>query len=144
MPVLEPCPGCQRHVRSDEQQCPFCGVAVAAHMATQRPRTMPRARLSRAALFAFGIGAVGTPLLACNGDDDDNNADGGQAGDGDQDHDAGGGGIQPVYGVPPGDGDGSGDGELLDAGMVGGDGDGFDGGWGIPIYGAAPMVVEKK
>jgi hypothetical protein len=152
MPALEPCPGCQRHVRTDEHNCPFCGMAVADHMARQKPRAIPRVRLGRAALFAFGVSTASAPLLACNGDDDDNGADAGSggdgdsAGDGDQSQDAGGGGIQPVYGVPPGDGDGSGDGDgdLPDAGMVGGDGDDFDGGWGIPIYGAAPNVIEKK
>jgi hypothetical protein len=55
---LRPCPGCARHVRVDEGGCPFCSEALTDEFrAGARPQG-PGARLSRAALFAFGTGTL--------------------------------------------------------------------------------------
>jgi len=52
------CPGCGRHVKSDETACPFCQVALAslpASVACQGPCSGHRSpRLGRAALMAAG------------------------------------------------------------------------------------------
>lgn len=105
---LTPCSACSRHVRVDADACPFCGAAVAA----TEPRSMPRGRLTRAAVFA-----AGTALAAaggCGGSEtasDDQEYDttgggdtgGGSAGGGgdsydddDPDHD-----VAMPYGAPP-------------------------------------------
>jgi hypothetical protein len=47
------CPACARHVRAHEPVCPFCAGALPV----ERPEPLapaPGARLSRAAIFAFG------------------------------------------------------------------------------------------
>jgi hypothetical protein len=54
------CPGCQRHVRSEETNCPFCQ----ATLAPTRPCAggcsgSSPARLARAALIAAAAGALG-------------------------------------------------------------------------------------
>jgi len=55
---LRPCPSCARHVRVNEGGCPFCGESLSDEFrAAPRPRG-PGARLSRAALFAFGSGTL--------------------------------------------------------------------------------------
>jgi hypothetical protein len=65
MSELAPCPECQRHVRTSETRCPFCGEAVSlAHLP---PHPLPGRRLGRAATFAFGATVVGaTALVACS------------------------------------------------------------------------------
>jgi hypothetical protein len=60
MSSLVPCPGCDRHVRSDETTCPFCQAALAP----TRPCVggcsgPPAARLARAALVAAGAALLG-------------------------------------------------------------------------------------
>ena len=56
---LRPCPGCSRHARLTEDACPFCGEQF-DHVFRDAPRPLaPSPRLSRAALFALGSGAVG-------------------------------------------------------------------------------------
>lgn len=55
------CTGCQRHVRSDETSCPFCGAGVVAPPPGP-PRTI--GRLGRAALFAFGA-TLGATTAGC-------------------------------------------------------------------------------
>jgi hypothetical protein len=70
---LTPCPACARHLRANEQACPFCGVSLGAFFyAAPAPASAPPARrLSRAALFAFGAGAaLGIPIstVDCVGD----------------------------------------------------------------------------
>ncbi len=47
---LVPCEGCQRHVRSDEGRCPFCGATVRGDSPAP---VLPDRPLSRAALFVF-------------------------------------------------------------------------------------------
>jgi hypothetical protein len=55
---LTPCPACGRHLRASEQGCPFCGVSLGASLRAGRAPVPPSARLSRAALFAFGTGGA--------------------------------------------------------------------------------------
>ncbi len=60
MSHLVPCPGCNRHVRVVESQCPFCATALA--LAETPAPLLPRARLGRSATFA-----AGASLLAASG-----------------------------------------------------------------------------
>jgi|LNFM01.1.fsa_nt_gb hypothetical protein len=57
---LQPCRECGRHVRASESACPFCGASVSAAPAP----ALPQARLTRAALVAFGLAVTAT---ACGG-----------------------------------------------------------------------------
>ena len=57
MSQLEPCPQCQRHLRTAETTCPFCSFDVSHAMATAPRRALPSRRLSRAALLALSMGA---------------------------------------------------------------------------------------
>jgi hypothetical protein len=70
-PHLRPCPGCSRHVRVSEGACPFCGGALDASFRAAPAPVPPSRRLSRAALVAFGTGAlVLTPaalVIDCGG-----------------------------------------------------------------------------
>jgi hypothetical protein len=63
MSQLEPCPHCHRHVKVSETSCPFCAHALVDAFANLSPRAAPRARLGRAAVFAFGV--VATTQAAC-------------------------------------------------------------------------------
>jgi hypothetical protein len=58
MKSLVLCPGCDRHVKSDDTACPFCQAALvpkAASVACQGPCTGHRSqRLGRAALMTAG------------------------------------------------------------------------------------------
>jgi hypothetical protein len=63
MSQLEPCPHCHRHVVITETACPFCARPL--DLSAVAPRSMPRARLGRAAIFAFGIAAT---TAACETD----------------------------------------------------------------------------
>jgi hypothetical protein len=65
MSAFVPCSQCQRHVRSDEAVCPFCGGTLPLSIV---PRTQPKARLGRAATFAFGAAVAASTTIAC-GDD---------------------------------------------------------------------------
>jgi hypothetical protein len=64
MERLEPCPACQRHVRVSEPSCPFCGRDVRA-LSALPARELPKQRLGRAALFAFGVGATAAGSVGC-------------------------------------------------------------------------------
>jgi hypothetical protein len=55
---LVACPFCARHVRVDETTCPFCGSVVPNALRRAEPRRPPAERLSRAALYAFGVGTL--------------------------------------------------------------------------------------
>lgn len=50
--MLISCEGCRRHVRADDEACPFCGAAVAAAPVA---RSVLEGRLSRAAVFASAV-----------------------------------------------------------------------------------------
>lgn len=84
MSHLVPCPECSRHVRVTEVACPFCALPL--DLASSPEPQLPRARLSRAATFAFGATlASASALAACSSDNDD-----------------GVGSVVPVYGAPAG------------------------------------------
>jgi hypothetical protein len=76
---LVPCPGCSRHIRIAERECPFCGSALSENIAS---KVIPGStqRLSRAAAFVF------TTTLAVTG-----------CGDSSPTLDAG---VAPLYGAP--------------------------------------------
>jgi hypothetical protein len=130
MSQLTPCPECQRHVRKTEARCPFCDSALSlAHVPAP---VLPRARMGRAATFAFGASVVGaTALVGCTLEDP--------------------GGNVAVYGAPPAGGaGGSSSGGSSYAGSavygsppagspsVGGVGGSADGGAASALYGGAP------
>ena len=106
MSQLEPCPHCARHVRTTETSCPFCSAEIAAAMRAVQPRQLPRTRLSRAALLAFGLGVAASSLTGCADDSDDGSGrgDDSDGDDDDDDDDAStrddGGRVTPVYGAP--------------------------------------------
>ena len=58
---LEACPGCGRHVRVSERECPFCGETL--ELAGAPAPLLPTARLSRGQIMGFrtlvGAGLVG-------------------------------------------------------------------------------------
>jgi hypothetical protein len=62
MSTLVPCPGCNRHVKSDETTCPFCQAAVAPGQCTGRCARPSTSRLAGAALVAAGAALLG---VAC-------------------------------------------------------------------------------
>lgn len=84
---LVPCLGCKRHVRIEEEACPFCGGSLPRESSgSSAPFSSTNAgRLSRAALFALGTSTVAVASLA--GCDDDKKDDGSQ--------------VVAVYGGPP-------------------------------------------
>ncbi|MBL8683968.1 MAG: hypothetical protein JNK05_32650 [Myxococcales bacterium] len=59
MKTLIPCSACGRHVRANEEACPFCGATVSAS-ASNQPSPAAKSRLGRAALFAFGATIAAT------------------------------------------------------------------------------------
>ncbi len=106
-PLLTPCPSCARHVRVHEASCPFCQATLPSSIAALKGRELPRARLSRAALFALGTSAA-TAATACGGmttpsgtpvDSDAAQADGNASSSGGDD-DGSMIGAQPHYGAP--------------------------------------------
>ncbi len=96
MSQLEPCPHCDRHVKVSEPACPFCARSLADAFAQVAPRTAPRARLGRAAIFAFGV-AASAP--ACGDDVRTPDAPGAQV-DAMPDADPDGGSV-PIYAAAP-------------------------------------------
>jgi len=98
------CSGCARHVRAAEPRCPFCGHDLSETARAFVARQAPTQRLSRAALYAFGVGTL-TVATACGGTvaGAEKGDKGGEAGVVDDSgtgagDDAGVG--QPVYGAP--------------------------------------------
>lgn len=70
MSQLVPCPGCERHVRLSEANCPFCGGGLDAQAlgAAYAPRRNGvNSGIKRAAIFAIGTGMA----AACGGKTDD-------------------------------------------------------------------------
>ncbi len=57
-PHLAACPSCARHLRVSEVACPFCGAVLPDSLRESTPPQPPAARLTRAALFAFGTGTL--------------------------------------------------------------------------------------
>jgi hypothetical protein len=66
MSHLRPCSDCDRHVRSDEVRCPFCGGALEVD---DRPPPVPTGRIGRAALMAFGAALATASLAGCKGEE---------------------------------------------------------------------------
>jgi hypothetical protein len=94
MTRLEPCPHCHRHVKVSETACPFCAQLVAFASA---PRVTPRARLGRAAMFAFGVAA--SSQAGC-GDNLPSHPDASISADAPPDAEFDGGGV-PIYAAAP-------------------------------------------
>ncbi len=85
MAGLYPCPDCSRHVRAEEERCPFCEAELSA---APLPRATPGGRLGRAALMAVGVTVAAATVGAvagCGGKRNDPN-------------------VQKPYGAPPADG----------------------------------------
>jgi hypothetical protein len=61
------CPSCSRHVRMNESSCPFCAASLTQAVRRFVPRQPPKERLSRAALYAFGVGTLAV-ATACGGE----------------------------------------------------------------------------
>ena len=61
MSALVPCPGCNRHVKSDEATCPFCQAAMAPGARSGRCARPFPSRLASAALVAAGAALLGPP-----------------------------------------------------------------------------------
>jgi hypothetical protein len=62
---LVACPSCARHVRVSEATCPFCATGLPEAARSTQPRRAPTERLSRAALYAFGVGGLAV-AAACS------------------------------------------------------------------------------
>lgn len=138
MAQLEPCPGCQRHVRIDEPSCPFCGASL--NLSAVSPRALPGTRLGRAALFTFGAAAAASAVVACTDEPEPDQEDGGDEGEPDASKpgDAGvqlDGNVAPLYGLPAWDASVP-DGAAPDASLpTDGGGEKLDGNV-APVYGA--------
>jgi hypothetical protein len=91
------CPGCARHVRVGEVACPFCRTSLEEVSRAFTARLPPGQRLSRAALYAFGVGSL-TVAAACGG------SVSGGTGDKDAGDEAGMVGLDAAYGGSPPDG----------------------------------------
>jgi hypothetical protein len=63
LPSLLPCPGCARHVRRDEEACPFCGREVGSLFLHPHLQWFPAERLVPA-LLAFA--SVSAGVTACH------------------------------------------------------------------------------
>jgi hypothetical protein len=68
--ALIPCQSCARHVRATESACAFCAAALPVSARAVK-RAVPKARLGRAATFAFGAAALAVSAAACGDDDGD-------------------------------------------------------------------------
>lgn len=83
--ALVACPQCARHVRVAEALCPFCASDLERARNKFRERARPTQRLSRAALYAFGVGvaaacggSVGAGIETMGPDPDAGEVEGGQ------------------------------------------------------------------
>ena len=63
MASLIPCTLCQRHIRRQDAQCPFCGAKRTPSASPFRAVVIPR-DAARATLFALGVTLAGQ---ACGG-----------------------------------------------------------------------------
>ena len=121
--VFPLCSACSRHVRVNEDNCPFCGEAMPPRELVAMPSTRGMSRAAAIALAASMGAATGAVVTECGGEPTPvYGAPAPAAGSG---GDGGAGNMGPVYGLPPG-------------GEAGEGGDGGDGGTGgpVPIYGA--------
>lgn len=146
MPVrLLPCPGCARHVRAGERECPFCGgaIEVAGAPAVRRPTT----RLGRAATFAFGAAVATTLSVAgCGDDGTGGDVDSGAAADsgGGADVDSGSSGDDAGGAMADAGGDAGGSGDDAGAAVDAGGPMEDDAGGVGPLYGAVPVDAGMR
>jgi hypothetical protein len=137
MSHLVPCPDCGRHVRTHETACPFCAASL--DLATAPQPVLPKRRLGRAALFAFGATLVGATAMGCS-DSDDGGGKGGSAGTAG----SAGSGSGGTAGSSGSGGSGGTAGSAGSAGAAGSAGNAAlygvppDDGGAQPLYGAAP------
>jgi hypothetical protein len=68
MKTLVPCINCGRHVRTSDTSCPFCGHTVESDASARAVGRTHGARLTRAALFAFGATAAACSPASDNTD----------------------------------------------------------------------------
>ena len=136
MSQLAPCPTCARHVKKNEQACPFCSAVLSLEKIVNR--SAPAQRLGRAATFAFGA-AVVTSLAACSGPtaptDAGSGTDSGGAGDASGTVDSGG-GTDSGGAVDAGSANDAA--AAVDAAGAGNDSGAEDAGF-FPPYGAPPI-----
>jgi hypothetical protein len=67
MTQLAACPSCARHVRITDSACPFCHAELSASFREAVAPARPAARLSRAVLYALGVGTISVTSAACGG-----------------------------------------------------------------------------
>jgi hypothetical protein len=145
--LLVPCPSCSRHVRVCETACPFCRASLPASLRATAAPEPPRARLARAALFAFAASAATAAATACGGQ----TAAGPPGSDTDASEivpgaDAAGDalGVQAIYGAPA-EADGSPTGEPTDGGAAPTDAlAAYDGPMAIAAYGIQPIDSDAE
>ncbi len=65
--ALAACPACARHVRLDEPSCPFCRAPLPSSFRETTAPPRSATRLSRAALYALGVGTLSMSSVACGG-----------------------------------------------------------------------------
>lgn len=101
---LSACPSCSRHVRAAETRCPFCETNLPDGFGTEPVRRVP-AGLSRAAMYALGVGtlSIAAASSACSSSDSTAEKAGDSAlidagKDAAEDDDSG--RASPVYGAP--------------------------------------------
>lgn len=134
---FQPCSSCNRHIRSDEGSCPFCGTDVSEALGAAASAPRARGHFGRAALLAASTLAVAP--AACSGTTTPGSGGqgtGGAAATGGAGGTGGDMNTQPVYGAPFTGGSDQGGasgaagfgGELQDDEQVG------------PVYGAPPPV----
>lgn len=66
MSSLVLCAGCNRHVKSDESACPFCGTALVVRRCSGRCASSLPPRLRHAALAAAGAALLGAACQNSN------------------------------------------------------------------------------
>lgn len=59
MTQFAPCPACNRHVTTDEAECPFCAATQPGSFWLRAPLPASPGRLSRAAMLAAGAALLG-------------------------------------------------------------------------------------
>jgi hypothetical protein len=62
---LAACPGCARHIRVNEPECPFCRAELPASFRQIQAPPPPAKRLGRAALYALRASALSATAAAC-------------------------------------------------------------------------------
>jgi hypothetical protein len=88
---LSLCASCERHVRSEDDRCPFCGSEARAPARRPGP-VLPRSQLTRAAIFLGATALAAAP--ACGGGEEPDTV---------EEEEGGSGGEVAMYGAPPPD-----------------------------------------